>query len=29
MPIDDEEDKTNDEGQSGETGFDDHAETLV
>ncbi len=29
MPIDDEEDKTNDETQNGETGFDDNAETLV
>lgn len=29
MPIDDEEDNTNDEAQSGETALDDDAETLV
>lgn len=29
MPIDDEEDKTNDEGQNGKTRLDDRAETLV
>ena len=29
MPIDDEEDKPNDEAQNSETGLDDHAETLI